>query len=472
LGKRIGRDYLHDLNGILKWPLMVLNKSNFAQTLHKKRVSGKFAILFFIISMGCCSCSEEYYSEQSEVQKNQPEPPAPDVYLAGIVGDGIHSKATYWKNGNAVTLTDGSNYAEALSIVVSNEDVFVAGYENNGTYNVAKYWKNGIAVPLTDGKSLAMAYSITLSGNNVYVAGYESKSTVSTAKYWKNGEAVSLTDGTNDAKAYSIVVAGNDVYVAGDEYNGRNYVAKYWKNGQPISLTDGSKDAHAYSIAVSGTEVYVAGSEMVGRNGNGTVFHLTDGSKNARSNSITVSETDVYTAGAEYKDGSFFVAKYWMNGEAVALTDSSNYSVANSIVVDDHDIYLAGKELHGAFKQDSSVALYWKNGSEAPLQNPSQSGGWTNAVFISRNSDQEKDKNSYGKDKNIQREEYYHTITFPNENGSMKTGSRSSGGIFSSIFKHSKNTTKQNTITKNKVPFPRIRLSNPGKHSIVRFSRK
>ena len=208
--------------------------------------------------------------------------------------------------------------------------------------------------------------------------------------------------------AYAIVVAGNDVYVAGEEYNGTNYVAKYWKNGISMALTDGSKEAHAYSIAVSGTDIYVAGSEMSGMNGNmvadywknGTVFHLTDGSNYARANSITVSGTSVYAAGAEFKDGNFFVAKYWLNGYAVAITDSSNYSMANSIVVQDHNIYIAGKELQGAFMQGKPVALYWKNGSEVPVQDPSDSGGWTNSVFINSGNGQGQEKNGYGEDNN------------------------------------------------------------------------
>ena len=58
-------------------------------------------------------------------------------------------------------------------------------------------------------------------------------------------------------------------------------------------------------------------------------------------------EADVYAAGAEFKDGNFFVAKYWLNGKAMAITDSSNYSMASAIAVEAHDIYLAGKELQG-----------------------------------------------------------------------------------------------------------------------------
>lgn len=140
-------------------------------------------------------------------------------------------------------------------------DVYVAGYESNDAgISVAKYWKNGHAISLTDGTREAFSYpSITVAGSDVYVAGGEVESfngglTNYVAKYWKNGQAVSLTDvTTGTAFAQSIAVVGSDVYVAGD-----GDVAKYWKNGQPITLSN-THWSVTRGITIVGSDVYTAG---------------------------------------------------------------------------------------------------------------------------------------------------------------------------------------------------------------------
>ncbi len=72
-----------------------------------------------------------------------------------------------------------------------------------GNNAVATYWKNGVATTLTDGSRNAGANAITVdSSGNVYVAGYTSSASGNTiATYWKNGAATSLTDGSSDADA-------------------------------------------------------------------------------------------------------------------------------------------------------------------------------------------------------------------------------------------------------------------------------
>jgi hypothetical protein len=124
---------------------------------------------------------------------------------------------------------------------------------------------------------------------------------------------------------------------------------------------------------------------------------------------------------------------------------------------------VAGEQQKGASLQDSSVTLYWKNGSEAPLQNPSNSGGYTNSVFINSNYSQVREENS--------------TATYPRSTQSTKPGIVSLVEIFSSSSKKSNSTAKQTTTHKNNSSFlKKVKssnlFSNQGKHQTTAKSKR
>jgi hypothetical protein len=85
-----------------------------------------------------------------------------DVYLAGFEYNGTSANnAKYWKNGTATILAAGP---QANSMAVFGNDVYVAGNQPNPTTanSMAVYWKNGQAIPLTDGTTNAYAYAVVV----------------------------------------------------------------------------------------------------------------------------------------------------------------------------------------------------------------------------------------------------------------------------------------------------------------------
>ena len=364
-------------------------------------------ISFLILTL--CSCQKEV-SFQGNGSSQVGGSSQVDVYVAGA--DTVFERAglfnstygipTYWKNGEPVYYTDGTNSytgtaGDATSIVVSGNDVYMSGYArfcgsmSCGDYGM--FWKNGISeyLDLPDYPN-----SLAVSNNDIYIAGSSLylTGTGGNAAYLKNEVKIELPSGSAGSISTAIAVSGNDVYVAGigitgNIFNGnQNYIAKYWKNDNATDLTDGSTGAQAWSIAVSGNDAYVAGVEWNGKsyqdaNGNTSqngvakywknsqAINLTDGSNSAFATSITVSGTDVYVAGIEwdgqsYQDASGYslrksVAKYWKNGKAVNLTDGTEDAEAKSIAVSGNDVYVAGT-ING-------YATYWKNGIAVTLSN-------------------------------------------------------------------------------------------------------
>jgi len=312
----------------------------------------------------------------------------PGVFVVGTDWEGSSVNiAKVWNQGKAVSLTDGTQTANATSVFISGSDIYVAGWENSaverpfGSTGQAKYWKNGVPVFLEgspNDPNPMVANSIYVSGTDVYVAGTLGTGPNSYAAYWKNNVVRKLTFTAQEVNATSIYVSDSDVYVAGYVgYPREKLIAKLWKNGNELSLSDSTENASALSVFVSGSDVYVAG--YVGTTNsiatywkNGKAINLTDGSKWAQARSIFVSGSDVFVAGFNGQQ-----ALYWKNGVAVPLTDgTTGYCFANSIMVSGTDVYVTGNE-------SVNKAKLWKNGVAIDVSNSGNvDATFANSIFV------------------------------------------------------------------------------------------
>lgn len=268
-----------------------------------------------------------------------------DVYAVGYITSATTTAATYWKNGAAVTLANGGN---ALSIYINGSDIYVGGYSSgpNNSYAVATYWKNGVATPLSDGTSNAAVRNIVVQGGDVYASGYKTNSPYSvltTAVYWKNGVAVSLPNNNGLSYTSGLVVQGTDVYVSASYTLGVDNSAEaiYWKNGVVIPPGNVVANFNPTSIAVQGSDVYMSGSIINPTNAlfqtaayvkNGVSYHLTDPSIASKAATVVISGTDIYIGGASTNNGQM-VATYWKNGVPVTLSASQSYITSMAVVV-------------------------------------------------------------------------------------------------------------------------------------------
>ena len=82
-----------------------------------------YIILIYVISFFSCQKERNAWNSGNNNRSQV------DIYVAELKSNGVHEVATYWKNGNLVSLTDGSRNAKILSIAVSDNDTYACGYE-------------------------------------------------------------------------------------------------------------------------------------------------------------------------------------------------------------------------------------------------------------------------------------------------------------------------------------------------------
>jgi len=313
-----------------------------------------FSIFLFV------SCTKDSQSNQSWNSS--------DVYIVGQQNINFPTKATYWKNGSPVVLTDSNLVPQ--SIAVSGSDIYIGGWDRGA---ISVYYKNNIRNVLSGMIFPNAILGLTVSDGNVYLTGVSDSS--ANVAYWKNGIPVTINWhlGTIN-KAYSsgtaiasaIAVSGTDVYAIGQiddtilNFGSVVPVATYWKNGEINLLGTSAVYALPTGIAVSGSNVYISGNKMgvldIGGifvlNGADTAMYWANGVPitlgTGHTSSIFISGNDVYVSGTTI-DGS---AIYWKNGNPVLLATNAN---TKGIVVSGNDVYVAGNLWY-------HYGVYWKNG--------------------------------------------------------------------------------------------------------------
>lgn len=299
----------------------------------------------------------------------------PDVFVTGYQNTGAFELATYWKNGNPVTLS--TNQSALSSIFINGNDVFAAGYERINNLKLANYWKNGIKTTIGVNESAANAISVI--GNDVYLGGWEIITGFDLPRFWKNGvgttiyftDVVLSTVITGNGSCTGVYASGSNVSAVGSARTSQGTIMP-WECTNGVIPADIIPNNHGHSFAnavcINGNDKYVAGCQnnattglamaTVWKNGISTILTTGDTSV-AVATSVYVAGSDVYVAGYEQEDyyhGGATFAKYWKNGSPVKLSTAP--STATGIMVFGNDVYVSGWEDNGPIR----IAKYWKNG--------------------------------------------------------------------------------------------------------------
>ncbi|MCC7526295.1 MAG: IPT/TIG domain-containing protein [Chitinophagaceae bacterium] len=318
----------------------------------------------------------------------------PDVFVAGYQNTGAFELATYWKNGNPVTLS--TNQSALSSMFINGNDVFAAGYERINNLKLANYWKNGIKT--TVGINESAANAISSNGNDVYLGGWEVINGFDLPRFWKNGvgttiyftDAVLSTVITGNGSCTGVYASGSNVYAVGSARTSQGtFMPWECTNGViPADIVPNNyKHSFANAVFINGNDKFVAGCQnntttglamaTVWKNGISTTLTTGDTSV-AVGTSVYAAGNDVYVAGYDQEDyyhGGATFAKYWKNGVPVKLSTAP--STATGIMVFGNDVYVSGWEDNGPIR----IAKYWKNGVPVTLGKDNLSSGG-NAIVV------------------------------------------------------------------------------------------
>lgn len=175
-----------------------------------------------------------------------------NVYLAGNDNslDGT-TTAVYWTNNTGITLPHGSGkFSKAESLIVYGNDTYITGNYGAASKDYhdemyASYWKNGNLITVGDTNRYTLINSIAFNGNDIYLAGIRAKSAngVTYGCYWKNGTIAFASPNLTTTDLSDIAVNGTDVYFLDGTKSG------YWLNGNFVKLSGGS-DLTASTILI------------------------------------------------------------------------------------------------------------------------------------------------------------------------------------------------------------------------------
>jgi hypothetical protein len=319
------------------------------------------------------------------------------IYLAGgayVNGTNKeNARAIYWRNGEAVVLSNIRSHAE--DIFVQGSDVYVAGYEYpNSQYTQAFYWKNGEKVILSS--AVGSTRQVIAQGNDVHVIGYTyhpDSDRKHRLMYWKNGigSELQVTDTRPDAFAWihEMAIYNGDIYIIGEERVIASstqiyYAGLFWKNGvlqsiqKPLNIYPNIPMGYK-SISIDSGQVYIAGQYYDNNRilktiiwKNGSIRSVSPSPLNRAPIHFVVENDIVHLIS--------FEQGYHYRKNDVKIWSIRHPSEMRDITISGQDVFIAGKS--GQTFQ-TTVPTYWVNGVENKIRLGSNySIGYAQSIFV------------------------------------------------------------------------------------------